>query len=113
MSSAKTSTAVDHGRICRKLREARGMRQEDVARALDLNRTSMSNIEAGAQKLTLAHAINLANLFGVTLDTIAGMDGQHINGFEAGYQAGFTVGRDRVIDSVLRAMGVDPRKGEQ
>ena len=53
-SSARSSSLYrEFGNQVRILRDARGMRQSDLATIMGLNRTSITNIELGRQHVTL------------------------------------------------------------
>jgi transcriptional regulator with XRE-family HTH domain len=43
----------EFGNLVKILRDARGMRQSDLADAVQMNRTSITNIESGKQHITL------------------------------------------------------------
>jgi transcriptional regulator with XRE-family HTH domain len=69
MEDAETAAALQ----VRKLREARGWSQEDVARRMVLygytwHRTAVAKTEAGTRPLGLNEAIALAGVFSMTLD---------------------------------------------
>jgi DNA-binding XRE family transcriptional regulator len=49
------------------LRSALGWTQEDLAKRIGLNRTSIVNIEAGRQRILLHDAHKIAAAFGVTV----------------------------------------------
>lgn len=58
------------GDAVRLARDRKGMTQEDLAKAVDLTRTSITNIEAGRQRPLLYQAYALAQALSVPLDTI-------------------------------------------
>ena len=55
------------------LRAARGMKQDELAAALGVSRQSVSKWETGASVPELDKLVQLAGLFGVTLDELAGL----------------------------------------
>ena len=61
MLKAQSSMEVDFyrrfGQLLRRARKASGLSQEDLGKAIGLNRTSVSNIEKGRQKILL-HSYN-------------------------------------------------------
>ena len=70
---------IDHERLyaligerIRSIREAQTprMRQEDLARVLSLQRTSIANIEKGQQRLTLEAIYRLCERFGLEVSDI-------------------------------------------
>jgi transcriptional regulator with XRE-family HTH domain len=60
------------GERVRRIREAQTprMSQEDLARILDLKRTSITNIERGNQKLTLDTLYRLCERFGLAIQEL-------------------------------------------
>jgi transcriptional regulator with XRE-family HTH domain len=60
------------GERVRRIRDAQTprMSQEDLARILDLKRTSITNIERGNQKLTLDTLYRLCERFGLAVEEI-------------------------------------------
>jgi transcriptional regulator with XRE-family HTH domain len=60
------------GERVRRIRDAQTprMSQEDLARILDLKRTSITNIERGNQKLTLDTLYRLCERFGLVVEEI-------------------------------------------
>ena len=56
------------------LRAARGMKQDELAAALGVSRQSVSKWETGASVPELDRLVQLAGLFGVTLDELAGLE---------------------------------------
>jgi len=53
------------------LRQARNLRQEDVANTVGVSRTSIVNIESGKQTIDLLLAAKFATLYGISVDAIA------------------------------------------
>ncbi len=60
------------GRQAKKLREHHGLFQEDVAYALGLTRTQITNIETGRSLPSLPTLIKLAAFYECNLDYLAG-----------------------------------------
>ena len=54
----------------RKLREASGMSQEELAGLVGVSRPSMVNIESGKRKISAQELIQFADIFGLTLDQL-------------------------------------------
>ena len=61
---------AEAGRRIRALREQRGMTQVELARALKLPQSNVSEMERGARGLTVHQALKLARALRVTTDTI-------------------------------------------
>lgn len=60
---------------CRELRKASGMTQEDLAKKVGVKRKqAVSNWEMGVSSPSLKCAVQLANIFGVSLDYLVGYD---------------------------------------
>lgn len=57
------------GRI-KRVREAAGMTQEELARVLELKRTSITNIERGNQKPTLDTLYRFCERFGLDISSV-------------------------------------------
>lgn len=98
---------MTQGERLRALRDRVGMRQEDVAKTLGRGRSSIANMENDKQKLTLAHAVVFARLYGVTLDALAGVDTTldgALGDYAEGYERGREFGRREVARRVLRAI---------
>jgi transcriptional regulator with XRE-family HTH domain len=53
-----------------KLRKAAGLRQQDIATALGLSRSSVANIETGRQELSASNLLVLAKLLGSAVSEI-------------------------------------------
>jgi len=58
------------GIAVRKVRQAKGLSQEDLAEKADLDRTYISGIERGLRNPTLLSSLCIANALGVTLDKL-------------------------------------------
>lgn len=61
----------------REMRERAGMQQQDVAKALGVTAQSLSYWENGKRNVNLADAVRLADLYGCSLDELAGRDWPH------------------------------------
>lgn len=61
----------DLGSIVRKLRTDRGISQEALAAMLGLSRTSLVQMEAGRRKLSAVELLELARVFGMSVDELA------------------------------------------
>ncbi|MBQ5841440.1 MAG: helix-turn-helix transcriptional regulator [Clostridia bacterium] len=59
-----------------KLRKERGMRQEDVAKALQIHRTTYTKYETDVTTPDPAGLLRLAALFGVSVDCLVGRETQ-------------------------------------
>ena len=55
------------GRRVRGLREGLKMTQDDLARQINMTRTSVTNVEGGRQKIPLHHLLRIANALGADL----------------------------------------------
>lgn len=58
------------GRRIRSLRIEKGLKQEELAEMLKINRSTLSNIESGKTPPTAATLIEMKNIFGVSIDYI-------------------------------------------
>ena len=58
----------------RKIREERGISEEQIAELLGRSRQSYRNIEKGKSKLKIRDLITLAEFYGVTSDHLLGLD---------------------------------------
>ena len=58
------------GQNMKRIRTKKGMSQGDIARALEVDRGYISNIESGKKNLTLATIQKLANALGVSADEL-------------------------------------------
>lgn len=59
----------------RGLRCERRMTQQELAKAVGVSKASVSHWEVGTSQPSLSVALELAELFGCTLDQLAGRDG--------------------------------------
>ena len=59
----------------RGLRCERRMTQQELAKAVGVSKASVSHWEAGASQPSLSVALELAELFGCTLDQLVGREG--------------------------------------
>lgn len=86
-------TTSQMGQRLRVLREQRGMTQEELARAFEIeNRQTIAQIEAGQRKLTAAELVKAVQTFGVPLDHFT-------NPFMIAGEARFSWRRDPAVDS--------------
>ena len=58
------------GNKLRELRKARGLSQEEVARAVGTTRQTITSIEVGKYTASLPLALRLAQYFGVTVEEL-------------------------------------------
>ena len=58
----------------RRIREERGISEEQIAELLGRSRQSYRNIEKGISKLKIRDLITLAEFYGVTSDHLLGLD---------------------------------------
>jgi transcriptional regulator with XRE-family HTH domain len=58
------------GQNMKRIRTKKSMSQGDIARALEVDRGYISNIESGKKNLTLATIQKLANALGVSADEL-------------------------------------------
>jgi transcriptional regulator with XRE-family HTH domain len=58
----------------RRIREERGISEEQIAELLGRSRQSYRNIEKGKSKLKIRDLITLAEFYGVTSDHLLGLD---------------------------------------
>lgn len=58
------------GNKLRELRKARGLSQEEVARAVGTTRQTITSIEVGKYTASLPLALRLARYFGVTVEAL-------------------------------------------
>lgn len=63
------------GRLVKDRRDKAGWSQEELATRVGLSRVSIVNIEAGRQRISLAHAISVASQLGIALEEL-----QHLFG---------------------------------
>lgn len=62
------------GERLRTLRDARGLRQRDLAAATELSRPSIANMERDRQEPTMTGLIQLADVLGVPIGVLAGTE---------------------------------------
>lgn len=62
------------GKRIKQLRESRGMKQVDVAKALNLPRSNVSRWEKDTKGVSVNTVIAAAKLFGVTTDYLLGLE---------------------------------------
>lgn len=61
------------GNNLKQLRQKTGLRQEDVAKMVGVERSTLSNWERGAKQPSLDILVELSQLFGVSLDELVGL----------------------------------------
>lgn len=64
------NTAKKFGDNMKKIRGEKGMSQGDICRALDLDRSYISNVENGKQNLTISTMEKVAGALGVSIDKL-------------------------------------------
>lgn len=62
------------GTIIRQMRKERGLSQAEAAKALGVQRVSLSQLENGKRRLTADEAVKLADYFQVTVDRVLGRE---------------------------------------
>jgi transcriptional regulator with XRE-family HTH domain len=65
MPKEKYKEAIILGKIVRKLRDARGLTQEQLAHSADLHRAYISTLELGYRNITLVIIVKIAKALGV------------------------------------------------
>lgn len=55
------------------LRTSKGITQEDLAKAIGVSRQSVHFYESGRMKVSAERAVDIAEFFGVSLDTLVGL----------------------------------------
>lgn len=74
---------TEFGEMLRKTRLRRGLTQRDLAKAMELSRTSITNIELGKQKVLLHQLYSLAKILGVNpKKLLPSAPRSHIGNFE-------------------------------
>lgn len=66
--SDKLNVAV--GAAIKRRRERHGLSQSDLAKALELSRTSVTNIEAGRQPISIKNLYETARVIGISIHDI-------------------------------------------
>jgi transcriptional regulator with XRE-family HTH domain len=87
------------------LRRRAGLRQQDIADALDLPRSAIAMLEGDHRHLTLVEAVRLADALDVSLNTLAGRELDADDRFDA-YRQGYRDGQ-----AAARAADVEALKG--
>ena len=65
-----TNISSKLGQNMKRIRTKKNMSQGDIARALEVDRGYISNIESGKKNLTLATIQKLANALGISADEL-------------------------------------------
>jgi transcriptional regulator with XRE-family HTH domain len=68
MTELRTNEEI--GQLIRKLREERGLTQAEVGEPVNLDKTAMSKVEAGARAVTAKEVVGLADFFLIPTDAI-------------------------------------------
>ena len=69
------------------LRELRDWKQQDVAKALGVSRSTYANYESGRRAPDLSILMNLADIYGISLDELTGHKVKQSNGLQLTNQA--------------------------
>jgi len=64
---------IQFGDTLKQLRQKMGLRQDDVARIVGVERSTVANWERGAKQPSLETLVKLSQLFGVSLDELVGV----------------------------------------
>lgn len=64
---------IQFGDTLKKLRQKMGLRQDDVARMVGVERSTVANWERGAKQPSLETLVKLSQLFGISLDELLGI----------------------------------------
>ncbi|HHV56837.1 MAG TPA: helix-turn-helix transcriptional regulator [Firmicutes bacterium] len=64
---------IQFGDTLKKLRQRMGLRQDDVARMVGVERSTVANWERGAKQPSLETLVKLGQLFGISLDELLGV----------------------------------------
>ena len=59
-----------YGEVLAELRKDKGLKQEDIAKLIDVTPTTVSNYELGLNYLTVGNLIKLADFFDVSCDLL-------------------------------------------
>lgn len=68
--------------LIKDLRKKKGLSQQEMARKIDISRTSYIALEQGKRGLSLSEAEKLANIFGVSIETFSGRNVQDIEKYK-------------------------------
>lgn len=88
------------GARVRELRDRLELRQQDVADHLGIPRSAVAMLEGGHRHLALEEAVLLADLLGVSLDTLAGRSTAQIDAYHHAYRRGWEAGHAAVADQL-------------
>lgn len=64
---------LQFGEALKQLRQRMGLRQDDVARMVGVERSTVANWERGAKQPSLETLVKLSQVFGVSLDELVGV----------------------------------------
>lgn len=62
------------GENIKRIREEKGLKQQDVAELVSMHRSNYSKVESGQRELSIAALSKIAHYFGLTLDQLVNMD---------------------------------------
>ncbi|MDK2925507.1 MAG: hypothetical protein PWQ41_1281 [Bacillota bacterium] len=68
---------VQFGDTLKKLRQRMGLRQDDVARMVGVERSTVANWERGAKQPSLETLVKLSQIFAISLDELLGVTEVH------------------------------------
>jgi transcriptional regulator with XRE-family HTH domain len=105
------------GSRIKELRERQGLSQRALSQQLRISKSIVAKYEAGLQAPTLNVAVRLANLFGITLDSLLGRDMRdprlvHCLGKIQGMDAGSRVMVVDAIEAIVNAYTMLFERGE-
>ena len=61
--------------IIKKIREDKGLRQKEVANAIEVGYTSYNKVENGTREISVSELQRLANFYNLTVDQILNLEG--------------------------------------
>ena len=67
---------MDIGKNIRRLREERGITQQQLADLVNMHRSNYSKIEKGERELSISALVKVAKHFSITLDELVNMKGK-------------------------------------
>lgn len=110
MASATVSDQQTLGQCIHRLRTRLELRQQDIADTLGIPRSAVSLLESGQRHLSLDEATRLADLFGVSLDTLAGRSTAQVDAYDIAFRAGWEAGHEAlakpIADLLLATRGM-------
>ena len=63
------------GKIIKKIREEKGLTQQQIAELIHMHRSNYSKVESGERDLSIEAANRIAKNFGMTIDQLVNFDG--------------------------------------